>query len=182
MVDFSKLRDPVWQEKVRKEREAEEAAREAHDKMLRDAVDVCLTAHESLAEGERSLVRNCRTRLNTYLSLSEKQEKWLLDITKRVREELAEKTSELIDLCADGDPAGEHPTYTRSTWPSAGDATVDASAYWVWVLGQIEFNGGNGEHCSECSAQLDGNGWDGKCGDCVDSEGDDPDDEDGADD
>ncbi len=83
-LDFSKLNDPAWKEKMRLEREAEDAAREALELKLREALDVCLAELETLAENERSLVRNCRTRLNTYLLPSEKQQKWLLDIAARL--------------------------------------------------------------------------------------------------
>lgn len=82
-IDFKKLNDPVWREEQRKLREAEEAEREAIERQLRDAVDICLDAHESLSEAERSLVRNCRMLLNTFRTPSEKQQKWLLDIAKK---------------------------------------------------------------------------------------------------
>lgn len=85
MIDFKKLNDPEWQAKVRAEREKEEAEREAIEKRHREAVDTCMEAYDSLSEKERSLVRNCRTRLNTYLMLSDPQVKWLLDIESRVK-------------------------------------------------------------------------------------------------
>ncbi len=90
-LDFSKLNDPAWKEKMRLEREAEDAAREALDLKLREALDTCLEAIETLAENERSLVRNCRTRLNTYLLPSEKQQKWLHDIAARLVAKNAQK-------------------------------------------------------------------------------------------
>ena len=82
-IDFKKLSDPVWQAEQRKLRESEEARREAIDRQLRDAVDICLIAYESLSAEERSLVHNCRLQLNTCRTLSEKQQKWLLDIAKK---------------------------------------------------------------------------------------------------
>ncbi len=90
-LDFSKLNDPAWKEKMRLEREAEDAAREALERKLREALDVCLADIETLAENERSLVRNCRTRLNTYLLPSEKQQSWLLDIAARLAAQNATK-------------------------------------------------------------------------------------------
>lgn len=84
MLDFDRLNDPEWQAKVRAERLREEEAREALERRHRQALDICLDAFESLSESERSLVRNCRMRLNSYLMLSAAQAKWLLDIEKRV--------------------------------------------------------------------------------------------------
>lgn len=84
-IDFSKLNDPAWQAQVRKEREEREAKQEAHDNMLRAAVNTCAASEDSLSDKECSLVRSCRARLNTFQPLTEPQEKWLLDIAKRVR-------------------------------------------------------------------------------------------------
>jgi hypothetical protein len=84
-LDFTKLNDPAWREKMRLEREAEEAKVEALERKLRDALEICLPAIETLSETERSLVRNCRTRLNMYLLPSDKQQKWLLDIAARLQ-------------------------------------------------------------------------------------------------
>ena len=82
-IDFKKLTDPVWLEEQRKLREEEEARMAELDKKLRDAVEVCMDAYESLSASERSLVRNCRTGFLTYRTPSEKQQKWLLDIAKK---------------------------------------------------------------------------------------------------
>jgi hypothetical protein len=134
MVDFAKLRDPEWQAKVRQEREAEEAQREAHDKKLRAAVELCMMKSEDLAENERSLVRNCRMRLNTYQAVSEKQEKWLLDVA--LREQI--KTAKLY---AGGDVDGEHPTHLLTNWPHAKEFDGASCGYWAWVLHQVEVHG-----------------------------------------
>jgi hypothetical protein len=162
MVDFSKLNDPAWREARRLEREAAEAKQEAHDKKLRAAVELGLMLDESLNEKERSLVRNCRMRLNTFQAVTEAQEKWLLDIAARMRKVQVERF-------ASGDENGEHPSYARSAWPHAAEFNSDSNAYWAWVLHQILVNGGDEEHCSECGRQLDGAG---KCSECVDTYGD----------
>lgn len=82
-LDFKKLMDPEWSAKVRRELEAEQAKAQERDKMLRDYVDTALDHYEQLTERERDFVRSCRTRLNTYVSLSEPQEKWMRDIAAR---------------------------------------------------------------------------------------------------
>lgn len=163
MVDFTKLNDPVWREARRLEREAEEAKREAHDKKLRAAVELGLQRDEHLTEKERSLVRNCRMRLNTFGTVTEPQEKWLLDIAARERKIQVERF-------AGGNDAGEHPTYLRSAWPEAAEFDSDSNAYWAWVLHQIVCNGGDEEHCSDCGRPLDCAGI--KCSKCVDTYGD----------
>lgn len=163
MVDFAKLRDPEWQAKFRAEQAAEQDRIEARDKKLRAAVELGLQRDEHLNEKERSLVRNCRMRLNTFGSVTEPQEKWLLDIAAR-------ECRIQVERFASGNDAGEHPTYLRSAWPQAAEFDSDSNAYWAWVLHQILCNGGDEEHCSECGAQLDGSSWDGKCGSCVDSD------------
>lgn len=165
MVDFAKLRDPVVQAEIRAKIAAEQAALESHEKKLRGAVDLGLQLDESLTEAERSLVRNCRTRLLTYQSVSEKQEKWLLDIASRLRKEQANRF-------AAGDDNGEHPTYTRDKWPHATEFESNNSAYWAWVLHQIVVHGGDEAHCSNCGRTLDGDSRDGKCGACTDRFGD----------
>jgi hypothetical protein len=141
MVDFTKLNDPAWREKMRLEREAEQAKAAAHEKVLRRALNVCLEACETLPSNERSLVRNCQQRLNTYLPLSEKQEKWLLDIAARVRKELDVKVQALIDKHAAGNELGEHPTYPRSDWPLAEESADSPRDYWFWVLRLIAVYG-----------------------------------------
>ncbi|KWA84191.1 hypothetical protein WL29_22790 [Burkholderia ubonensis] len=133
-IDFKKLSDPEWQAQARKEREEEAAKAQAHEKMLRRELDICLEAYETLTENERSLVRNCQSRLNSYLLLTQKQEKWLLDIARLVRAELAPKVKALVDRHAKGDTQGEHPGYPRSNWPLAKDVGVDQADYWLWVL------------------------------------------------
>lgn len=82
-LDFSKLKDPVWRDERRREREAEEARVEAQTQKQRHAVDRCDEHYEELTAAERSLVNNVRHRLNTWQPLTEKQETWLLDIAKR---------------------------------------------------------------------------------------------------
>lgn len=134
MIDFAKLSDPEWQAQARKESEEAAAKAQAHEKMLRRELDICLEAYETLTETERSLVRNCQSRLNSYQLLSQKQEKWLLDIARVVRNELAPKVKALVDRHAKGDTQGEHPGYPRSNWPLAKDIGVDQADYWLWVL------------------------------------------------
>lgn len=129
MVDFAKMLDPEWQAQRRLEREKEEVLREAHDKKLRAAVELCLIVCEGLPANERSLVRNCRMRLNTYVTVSAAQEKWLLDIAARVLAEAA-------GMYAAGDAEGEHPTYPRASWPHAKEFDGASCAYWAWVLHQ----------------------------------------------
>ncbi|MBK3780408.1 hypothetical protein G3A43_09175 [Paraburkholderia aspalathi] len=83
MVDFKKLMDPAHQEQMRIEREAEQARAEEHEKKLRGWLNTVDEHVEELAEKERSFIRNCRFRLNSFLLLSEPQEKWLKDIAAK---------------------------------------------------------------------------------------------------
>jgi hypothetical protein len=140
-VDFKKLNDPVWREQMRVEREAAEAKAAAHEKMLRRELNLCQEACETLAENERSLVRNCQQRLNSYLPLSEKQEKWLLDIASRVRKELDVKVQALIDKHANGNELGEHLTHPRGNWPLAEECADSPRDYWFWVLRVVAIYG-----------------------------------------
>ncbi|MBU9200130.1 hypothetical protein KTD31_01765 [Burkholderia multivorans] len=134
MIDFKKLNDPEWREQQRVAREAEQAAAEAHEKVLRRALNLCLEASDTLEQNERSLVRNCQYQLNRGTLLSEKQEKWLLDIEKKVRAQLASKISALVARCAKGDRNGEHLAYPRSNWPDVNNSSVPPDDYWYWVL------------------------------------------------
>lgn len=84
MIDFKKLMDPEHMAKVRAEREAEELKQAEKDKEIRSLVDKCFEHIGTLSERERSLVRNCRQRINSYFSLSDAQEKWLRDIASRL--------------------------------------------------------------------------------------------------
>jgi len=84
-IDFEKLRDPVWQAKYRAEREAEEARIEAHDNALRAALNTCLDHREELPANERSLISSVQYRMNSFQSVTEPQEKWLFDITNRLK-------------------------------------------------------------------------------------------------
>jgi hypothetical protein len=62
----------------------------------------------------------------------------------------------------------QHGWYTQADWhhdAAAGDTKL---GYWDWVMHNIESHGGEEEHCSECGKVLDGEGWDGKCGECAD--------------
>lgn len=163
MVDFAKLRDPEWKAKFRAEQEAEQNRIEARDKKLRAAVELGLQRDEHLNEKERSLVRNCRMRLSTFGTVTEPQEKWLLDIATRERKLQ-------VARYARGNENGEHPFYPRSTWPEADKFDSDSNAYWAWVLHQIVCNGGDAEHCSDCGRPLDRAGI--KCSTCVDPYGD----------
>lgn len=134
MVDFSKLLDPEWQASARKEREEAQSLHEAHERKLRAAVELCLIVSESLHESERSLVRNCRMRLNSFQAVSEKQEKWLLDIAAREQLKAAARYSS-------GNVEGEHPVHVRTRWPYADEFDGASSAYWAWVLHQVEVHG-----------------------------------------
>lgn len=133
-IDFNKLRDPSYQAQARKEREEAEAYVEARNKKLRAAVNVCQEAGDMLAEKEQSLARSCHTRLCTYAEVTEAQEKWLLDIAKRVRAELPVKAANLIAQHAEGNLDGEHPEYPRSRWPYAQDVAAEPIDYWAWVI------------------------------------------------
>lgn len=83
-INFEQLRDPEYQAQMRKQREEEDRVREAKDKEIREMVDKCLDVYDSLSERERSFILSCRTRINTFLLLSEPQEKWLRDIAGRL--------------------------------------------------------------------------------------------------
>ncbi|WP_175762260.1 hypothetical protein [Burkholderia anthina] len=143
MIDFAKLNDPEHRARVRQEIDEQRAKAEEHEKMLRRELAVCLEAldYDMLREDERSLVRNCRSRLNTFLQLSEKQEKWLLDIARRVRAAAATSILALIDRHAEGNKLGEHPTYPRREWPLLGEPDVDPDDYWFWVLRLVNIFG-----------------------------------------
>lgn len=84
MIDFKKLNDPAWRAERAAERAAEEAAADAREKENRAHLDRCFDHYEALSERERSFVTSCRLRLNQYLTLSEKQEIWLKDISERL--------------------------------------------------------------------------------------------------
>lgn len=147
MVDFAKLRDPAVMAEIRAKLDAEQDAIEARDKLLRGAVELGLQLYETLAEGERSLVSNCRTRLATYQTVTEKQEKWLLDIATRLCQEQASRF-------ANGSVDGEHPTYKRSMWTRADEFNSSNTGYWAWVLHQRLVNGGDDWHCNACDVKL----------------------------
>jgi hypothetical protein len=140
-IDFARLNDPAVREQMRVEREAAEAKAEAHEKMLRRELNICLESSETLEQNERSLVRNCQQRLNTYLPLSDKQEKWMLDIAKRVRKDLEVKVQALIVKHANGDELGEHLAYPRSNWPLAEECADAPRDYWFWVLRLVDVLG-----------------------------------------
>lgn len=82
-IDFAKLNDPDFIAKCR----AEDEARSAAEAKQREAVNLCLehNTFESLSANERSLVRSCQHKLNTFGIISEKQEDWLFSIAKRFR-------------------------------------------------------------------------------------------------
>lgn len=69
---------------------------------------------------------------------------------------------------AGGDEWGEHPHYTRQAWCQEVDNRDTHLGYWEWVVHQVEANGGDEEHCEQCGAPLDGESYDGSCGDCAD--------------
>lgn len=62
----------------------------------------------------------------------------------------------------------EHDWYGREEWQQDVAAGNTKLGYWEWVQHSIEGNGGEAEHCSECGSSLEGNSWDGKCGNCAD--------------
>ncbi|KVP75258.1 hypothetical protein WJ96_05740 [Burkholderia ubonensis] len=164
---FKKMDDPQVQARIR----SEEAQQLAHGNTLRVAVEACEAAAAlgDLTDKERGLVQSCRERFNAGRPLTEAQEKWLLDIARRVRDDLAEEIDLLIHHWGNGDHTGEHPTYRRSAWPLVSAKDLEPTAYWVWVLSEIQRNGGEEEHCSECASQLNGDAWNGLCGNCADS-------------
>lgn len=85
MVDFAKLRDPVYRAEMAARREAEEAIQEAKDAKIREAIDTCLKDEymERLSSTERSFIRSCDMRVRTYSVLTEKQLKWLFDLAAK---------------------------------------------------------------------------------------------------
>ncbi|KVP39784.1 hypothetical protein [Burkholderia ubonensis] len=167
---FKNMADPQVQARLR----SEEAQLLAHDNALRVAVDTCEAAAAlgNLTDKERSLVQSCRIRFDTGRPLSGPQEKWLLDITRQARDDLAEEVDLLIHHWGKGDHTGEHPAYPRSAWPLASARDLEPTAYWVWVLREIQRYGGDEEHCSECGSQLNGDASNGLCGNCADHEAD----------
>lgn len=62
----------------------------------------------------------------------------------------------------------EHGWYTREEWQVDVRDSHTRLGYWEWVVHQIECHGGEEEHCDQCGKELDGEGWDGKCGNCAD--------------
>ena len=83
MLDFAKLRDPEYQATARREREAAAAAAKALEGIHRGWVNLLFERDDLLDARERSFVRNCQHRLNTYTVLSEPQVKWLTDLARR---------------------------------------------------------------------------------------------------
>lgn len=77
--------------------------------------------------------------------------------------EMAQTIAELETRWGD-----EHGWYGREEWQTDVAAGSTRLGYWEWVAHSIEGNGGEEEHCDECGAPLDGEGWDGKCGNCAD--------------
>lgn len=67
----------------------------------------------------------------------------------------------------------EHGFYSREDWGTEVGMQNTSLSYWEWVVHRIESNGGEEEHCSDCGFLLDGESWDGKCGNCADKEDDD---------
>jgi hypothetical protein len=62
----------------------------------------------------------------------------------------------------------QHGHYERADWQkdvAAGDTKL---GYWEWVAHNIETHGGEEEHCDDCGAVIDGDGWNGLCGNCAD--------------
>ena len=84
MIDFKALRDREVQARLRAERDEEDRRREEKDNDISAILNKCLAHYETLSERERSLVSSCRSRVSTYLQLSDAQEKWLRDIASRV--------------------------------------------------------------------------------------------------
>lgn len=87
MVDFAKLRDPVYQAEAKARRETEDAASEAHEQRIRKALDTFSGQErfDSLSITEQSFIKSCERVVRTYGILSEKQQKWLFDLVERAR-------------------------------------------------------------------------------------------------
>lgn len=83
-IDFARLNDPAVRAQVRAEREEQERKQAAKDAEIKALLEKCLDVYEQLEERERSFILSCRTRIYTYLPLSEAQEKWLRDIAARL--------------------------------------------------------------------------------------------------
>jgi hypothetical protein len=84
MIDFDKLMDPEEQKKAKARREADEAARAEKDLKMRDKIDLCHDNEHMLSQPEASFVRSIRHATLTHRVLSDKQEKYLNDIHKRL--------------------------------------------------------------------------------------------------
>lgn len=83
MVDFAALRDPEVRARLAAEREAEDAAQEAANLQISQALDRAWRCLEDLPQKERSFLRSVRVRVLQYLPLSDPQKKWLFDIASR---------------------------------------------------------------------------------------------------
>ncbi|TXI25560.1 MAG: hypothetical protein E6Q67_00800 [Roseateles sp.] len=103
-IDFSKLRDPAFQAAAKREREDEQRRLKETEHELNAMLEKCLDAYDQLPVNERSFISSCRTRLSTYLPLSQAQEAWLRDISQR------------IDPVADEQPETGEPNHQ----PTAG--------------------------------------------------------------
>lgn len=83
-LDFNRLNDPAVQAEMRARRVEEERVQAAKDDELKGLLEKCVDSLEQLPERERNFIRSCRSRLLTYLQLSEAQERWLRDIAARL--------------------------------------------------------------------------------------------------
>ena len=84
-IDFKKLSDPAYRAEAKARREAEEAQREAEDKRIREAVDLCMRNADSLPDADRRFVYSVHCQLNSFSILSDKQLKWLHDVADRIQ-------------------------------------------------------------------------------------------------
>lgn len=81
-IDFNKLNDPEWRAEQKRQREEDERKIEAETNALKAQVEKCMDNYDRLTAKEQSFVRSCRTRLNTWLTLTDPQKKWLADLAK----------------------------------------------------------------------------------------------------
>lgn len=85
MVDFAKMRDPVWRAEQAAIRKAEDDAAEELSKFVTSAIDRCTLGHWALETKELEFVRSCATQVNGYCRpLTSKQLKWLSDLEYKV--------------------------------------------------------------------------------------------------
>jgi hypothetical protein len=125
-----------------------------------------------LEQDELDLAVACLKQIKEGQPVAAEDEARILALMAEVQSDADERIAEVVERCTSDDGVvNEHPTYTRAEWPRTSEPGVPDTAYWCWVLQRIESNGGLGEHCDRCCAQLDGEGCNGLCGDCADKAG-----------